>query len=330
LLLFEDILLCDFSCHPEHGYGTSDRKTGDCNMGYVITILCCVFFSSMAWADPAEAGVKSGCPQLTGRVVMPTDAQYEKARLVSNYYSSMDSRPKAIVYCQNVQDVQNAVKWARCHHVPIRIRSGGHNHEGFSTGTDVVVIDVSEMKKVQVDKEKGVATVQPGITGGELYHTLFKEGLTQVGGTCEDVGISGLVLTGGMGPLARIKGLTCDTLVSFDMVDAHGNVITATADNEHKNLFWAACGGGAGNFGVLTSITLKVYPAKQVTWFNIGWNWDQPIEEVIAQWQKFFLNGDRRWFSHLDLWSKPFPSEKFDKQPVNALGVCFGTPVPGI
>lgn len=270
--------------------------------------------------------VKDICTKLTGRIVKPGDPQFEESRLVSNYYTSKNQFPNVIVYCQNTQDVQNAVKWARCHHMPIRIRSGGHHHEGFSTGNGVIVIDVSEMKSLKLDKTNSTAIVQPGVTGGELYSKLFKDGFTQVGGTCKEVGISGLILTGGMGPLLRKHGLACDNLISFEMVDAEGKIINATQDNEYKDLFWATCGGGGGNFGVITSLVLKVYPAKQVTWFNIGWDWNQPIEKVIKVWQELFSNGDKKWFSHLDVWAKVFPSDKVQKQPVKAMGVFYGTP----
>lgn len=267
------------------------------------------------------------CPEPSGRIVHPYDTDYDQARSVSNYFPSKSSFPKAVIYCKNSTDVQNAIEWGRCENLPIRIRSGGHHHEGFSTGSDVLVIDVSSMKGVQLDKDKGIAIVQAGVTGGELYTALFKEGYTQVGGTCADVGISGLVVTGGMGPLARTHGLTCDTLLSFDMVDAEGKLITATADNAHADLFWAARGGGGGNFGVITSVTLKVFPIDKVTWFNIGWDWSQPINRVIAAWQDFFVKkGDKRWFSHLDVWSRAFPVEQFKKQPVKALGVFYGSP----
>lgn len=265
------------------------------------------------------------CPELTGRVVWPNQEGYQKSRLTSNYYTSKNSRPDAIVYCKSTRDVQNAVKWALCKKVPIRIRSGGHNHEGFSTGTGII-IDVSEMKEVKIDHITNKATIQPGITGGELYSLLYKEGLTQVGGTCGDVGISGLVLTGGIGPLIRKHGLTCDTLISFEMVNAKGEIISLTKDNEYKDLFWACRGGGGGNFGVVTSLVLQLYPAKKVTWFNIGWEWDQPFEEVIETWQQLFADGDKKWFSHIDIWAKEFPSEKLNQRPLKVLGVYYGTP----
>jgi FAD/FMN-containing dehydrogenase len=265
-------------------------------------------------------------PKLTGRIVVSGNPEYEKGRLVSNYYTSKDKFPRVIVYCQNTQDVQNAVVWARSKNVPIRIRSGGHNHEGYSTGNRVIVIDVSEMKEGNVDKVTNIATIQPGLNNQELYTQLFKQGLTHVGGTCSEVGISGLVLSGGIGPLIRRQGLTCDNLISVDMVDAKGRIIHATKDNEHKDLFWATCGGGGGNFGVITSMQIKVYPVTDVTWFNIGWDWDQPIKEVISAWQEFFSKPNKNWFSHLDLWAKPFPTEKVKKQPVKVLGFFWGTP----
>ncbi|WP_172840435.1 FAD-binding oxidoreductase [Virgibacillus phasianinus] len=266
------------------------------------------------------------CPDLSGRIIVPGEPGYNDGRLDWNYFASKNKFPYVIVYCQNTNDVQHAVRWARCNNVPIRIRSGGHNHEAFSTGTGVIVIDVSEMKQLSIEKEKGIATVQAGVTGSELYRRLYDEGLTQVGGTCSDVGISGLVLSGGMGPLLRRHGLTCDSLVMFEMVDANGNIIYATKYNEYSDLFWATCGGGGGNFGIVTSVTLRVYPATPVTWFNIGWDWNQPVEQIIDTWQRFFSTADRRWFSHLDLWSKAFPMEHFKKYPLKVMGVFWGTP----
>lgn len=299
---------------------------------HIFTLLTLILFGgflqfSAAAEIPNDSHSKYlSCPKLTGRIVRKGEPNYDKARLVSNYYNSKNKFPHTIVYCKNTQDVQNAVLWARCNKVPIRIRSGGHNHEGYSTGTGVLLIDVSEMKELKVDKSAHIAAIQPGLNNLELYSQLFKEGFTHVGGTCSEVGLSGLVLSGGIGPLLRRIGLTCDSLISFEMIDAKGQIIHATKDDEHKDLFWAICGGGGGNFGVITSMNIKIYPATDVTWFNIGWDWNQPVDQVIAAWQDFFSKPDKNWFSHLDLWAKPFPSEKLNKQPIKALGFFWGTP----
>ncbi len=280
------------------------------------------------WNIMAEPEVKEvvPCPQLTGRVVAQGEEKYEQARLDSNYYTSKNKYPHAIVYVHSAQDIQNAILWARCNKIPLRIRSGGHNHEGYSTGDGVLVIDVSEMKEIKIDLATKIATIQPGINNSELYSELFKNGLTHVGGTCSSVGLSGLVSSGGMGPLIRKIGLTCDTLLEVEMVDAYGKIITATKDNEHKDLFWAICGGGGGNFGVISALKIKVYPAENVTWFNIGWNWGQPIKQIFAAWQDFFGKDDRAWFSHLDLWAKTFSAQEFKKEPIRIFGMYWGTP----
>lgn len=265
------------------------------------------------------------CPKLTGKVIYKNSPQYAQARLDSNYYFSKNQFPEVVVYCKNTNDVQNAIKWARCHKVPIRIRSGGHNHEAFSTGSGAIVIDVSKMKQLKVNQSKQIAVVQPGLTGQELYDHLYQKGLTQVGGTCADVGISGLMLTGGMGPLLRKEGMSCDSLQNLEIVNAQGNILQVSK-NKNKDLFWASCGGGGGNFGVVTSMTIKVYPAQSVTWFNIGWDWNQPVDKIISTWQKFLAKDDRRWFSHLDIWPKIFSEQKYNKLPIKALGVFWGTP----
>lgn len=295
---------------------------------FVLLTFIVVFFIFQNLGNQVLA--KSNQPQnppiLTGKVVKRGDPNYEKARLVSNYYASKNKFPKLIVYCQNATDVQNAVLWALFHKTDIRIRSGGHQHEGYSTGNEAILIDVSEMKELIIDKSQNMASLQPGLNNLELYSQLFKEGLTHVGGTCSEVGISGLVLSGGMGPLLRRIGLTCDSLISFEMVNADGEIIEATKDNEHKDLFWATCGGGGGNFGVITSLKIQVFPVQDVTWFNIGWDWNQPVGQIISAWQNFFAKEDRNWFSHLDLWSKAFTTEKLHKQPIKVLGFYYGSP----
>ncbi len=266
------------------------------------------------------------CPKLTGQILTKNNTDYNQSRLDSNYYTSKNKFPDVIVYCKTAQDVQNAIQYARCKKLPVRARSGGHNHLSYSTGTGVVLIDVSRMKKIIVNKDKQIAVVEPGMTGGELYRRLYADGFTQAGGTCSGVGISGLILSGGMGPLARKQGMACDSLLSIDVVDAKGQLLHATKDNAYKDLFWASCGGGGNNFGIVTSIQLKVYPADKVTWFNLGWDWNQPVEQIISLWQTFFLNDDKRWYSHLDLWAKTFPAQKFHQQPIKVIGIFWGTP----
>lgn len=284
----------------------------------IAALFCLCFYPSCYAAEP--------CPALTGEVITKDNSAYNTSRLNSNYDTSKNKLPNVIVYCKNVQDIQNAIHYAHCQNLPVRVRSGGHNHAGYSTGNNVVLIDVSRMKDISIDQNKQIARVEPGVTGGELYRALYANGLTQAGGTCSGVGISGLILSGGMGPLARKQGMACDSLLAIDLVDAEGQLRHATKDNAHRDLFWASCGGGGNNFGVVTALKLKVYPAETVTWFNIGWDWNQPVEPIISLWQKSFFNNDKRWYSHLDLWAKKFPIQQFHQQPIKVMGIFWGTP----
>src|SRR4029079_12718952 len=93
------------------------------------------------------------CPKLTGEVLDKNSAEYDHSRLNSNYYTSKNKYPQTIVYAKTVADIQNAIRYANCKKLPVRARSGGHNHLGYSTGTGVVLIDVSRMKQIKVNEQ---------------------------------------------------------------------------------------------------------------------------------------------------------------------------------
>ena len=161
--------------------------------------------------------------KLTGRIVFPDDLRYENARM--NYNTRFSKYPRAIVFCQEIQDVINAVKWARENCVPIRARCGGHSYEAFSILNNGIVIDVSEMDKVFLEKMNMEATIEAGATLLPLYEFLWDKGVTIPGGTCPTVGIAGLTLGGGFGMLTRKMGMLCDSLIAVQMVNAKGGSI---------------------------------------------------------------------------------------------------------
>ncbi len=223
--------------------------------------------------------------RLTGRVVLPGDPDYDRFRMASN--QRFDIRPSAIVFCQTVDDVANAVKWARENGVQISMRAGSHSYEALCL-SEGIVIDVSDMNRIQIDKVKKTAVVEAGTQLMPLYEALWLEGLTLPGGSCATVGIAGLTLGGGYGLLSRQMGLTCDSLLGVKMVNAKGEMITANA-TQNSDLFWASRGGGGGNFGVVTSLTFKLHSIGDVAIYTMEWPWQQ-IREVIAVWQKWAPN----------------------------------------
>ena len=183
---------------------------------------------------------------LTGRVVTPDDPFYQELRQV--YNRAVNKFPLAIVFCQNEADVSNAVLWSRSHCVSLRIRSGGHNYEGYSTGNDILDIDLSEFNQIAINEALSLVTVQGGVTNKQVYETVSALGYPFPGGTCPTVGVSGYALGGGWGLSCRYLGLGCDNLVQLRLVNYEGVVLTAS-DTENPDLYWALRGGGGGNFG---------------------------------------------------------------------------------
>jgi FAD/FMN-containing dehydrogenase len=220
---------------------------------------------------------------LTGRIVTPRDPGWDEAR--KNYNQRFDIRPQAIVFCQNAMDVVNAVIWARETTVPFRARSGRHSYEGYSLVEAGLVIDVSEIDHVNVDPARQLATVGAGIDMLRLTEFLAQTGFTLPLATGPAVGLAGLALGGGFGMTSRKWGLTCDNVVEIELVDAHGQRIRASGE-ERPDLFWALRGGGGGNFGIATSLTLRLHPAGPAAMFSVEWPWEQ-CAEVVGQWQEW-------------------------------------------
>ena len=230
---------------------------------------------------------------LTGKVIWPFDPEYEQAR--QEYNRAINEYPFVIVYCYNNQDVSNAIRWAERYEIGLRIRSGGHNYEGYSIGMGKLVIDTTLMNKVEIDTFNDTLIVQAGTRLEKLYETVYRYGYAFPGGTCPTVAISGLVLGGGIGLSTRYLGLTIDSLIEAEMVDAKGNILTA---NRHcnPNLFWALRGAGGGNFGVATSYTFKLKKkVDKITLIQLVWNDNKPVRlKFLSTWQKWLENLDRR------------------------------------
>lgn len=232
--------------------------------------------------NPKETGTR-----LTGRIVLPGNPSYNTARMEFNRRFS--KFPRVIVFCRRTQDVINAVKWARERGVPLRARSGRHSYEGFSTVNRGIIIDVSEMNNVNVDRKKLEAHIQTGNPLERVYRKLWNKRVALPAGTAPDVGVAGLALGGGIGLLSRRYGLTCDSLKQVRMVVASGRygakAIVANR-NKHSDLLWASKGGGGGNYGIATSFTFRVRSISTVSIYSITWKW-RDLEKVFPVWQRW-------------------------------------------
>ncbi len=195
-----------------------------------------------------------------GGLIHAGDAEYEPARRIWN--ASIDKHPGLIARCTGLADVIAAVRFAREQDLLVAVRGGGHNVGGRALCDGGLVIDLSRMKGIHVDARARRVRVQPGVLLGELDRETHVFGMTVPLGVVSKTGVAGLTLGGGVGWLSRKYGLTCDNVVSFELVNAEGDVLRVSAD-EHPDLFWALRGGG-GNFGVVTSFEYRLQPISTV------------------------------------------------------------------
>jgi len=193
--------------------------------------------------------------RLKGDVVLDGNAGYDEARKVWN--GVIDKRPAMIAYCADAQDVVEAVTFARTHAFPVAVRSGGHNVAGLSVYDGGMVIDLSRMKRIDVDPVRRTARAEAGLDLGEFDRATQAHGLATTMGINSDTGIAGLTLGGGFGKLGRKYGLTCDNLITAEVVTAEGRLLRASA-TEHPDLFWGLRGGG-GNFGIVTAFEYRLH-----------------------------------------------------------------------
>ena len=210
-----------------------------------------------------------------GQVVHPGEPEYDVHRKIWN--GSFDKHPAVIVRCAGVSDVIAAVKFGRESGLPVAVRSGGHSFPGLSVADDALMIDLSPMKGVRVDPEKGTARVQAGVLLGELDRETQAFGLAVPSGIVTHTGVAGLTLGGGIGWIQRKHGLSIDKLLSVDLVTAEGEFVKASAD-ENSDLFWGVRGGG-GNFGIVTEFEFQCVPlGTQVLAGPVIWPMEQSGE----------------------------------------------------
>lgn len=257
--------------------------------------------------------------QLDGSLQRPGDPEYDKARTIWN--SMIDRRPALIACCASTTDVVAAVRFAREHDILVSVRGGGHNVAGNAVCDDGLMIDLTLMNDVDVDPIAGTVTAGGGCTLGAIDTASHAHGLAVPAGIVSETGVGGLALGGGVGWLVRKYGMTCDNLISAEVISADGKILTASA-NENDDLFWGLRGGG-GNFGIVTSFKFQAHPVTNV----IGGMIIHPREaarDVYRFYRDFTKNAPIELTAYCACLSTP------DGAPVTAIIACYcGAPDSG-
>jgi len=195
-----------------------------------------------------------------GTVIAPDDAGYDEARTIVS--GEFDRRPSVIVRVTDAHDIAHVVKLARDTHTELAVRSGGHSGAGHSTTDGGIVVDLRDMKALEIDVDGRTAWAETGLTAGEFTTAAAAQGLAVGFGDTATVGLGGITLGGGVGYLVRRHGLTIDNLLAAEIVTADGELLHVDAES-HPDLFWAIRGGG-GNFGVATRFKFRLHPLEGI------------------------------------------------------------------
>lgn len=210
---------------------------------------------------PLKASVRDALrARIRGITLLPGDAQYDTARQVWN--GAIDRRPSCIIRCADAEDVSHAVRIAADNGLALTIRGGGHNVAGRSISDGKLLLDLSRLRQVTVNRESRIAAVQGGALWRDVDAATAIDGLATTGGLISSTGVGGFTLGGGAGWLMRKHGLACDNVRSFGVVLGDGRFIRASA-GEHTDLYWGLRGGGGG-LGVVTSFEFELHPLREV------------------------------------------------------------------
>lgn len=267
--------------------------------------------------------------EIKGRLLLPGEAGYDNARQIWN--AMIDRRPAAILVCADALDVAAGVRAAAEAGLPVCVRGGGHNVAGTAVADGALMIDLSDMRGVEVDAGGRRARVEGGALLSDLDAATQAQGLATSGGVVSSTGVAGLTLGGGFGWLSRLHGLAADNLLAVELVLAEGRQVRASAE-EHPELFWGLR-GGSGNFGVATAFEFALHPLGPEVLFG---PMVFPLAEapaVLRQYEAFALAAPRACCVWADLMTAPpmpFLPEEVHGSKILTLMQCYaGDPEEG-
>jgi hypothetical protein len=232
--------------------------------------------------SPAQPHALSGT--VAGPVLTPSDDGYEDE--IAAFSTTLGHHPDVVVGATSVQDVVEAVRFARAHGLHVAAHATGHGGPPVRSG---VLVSTRRLDGVEIDVGARVATLGAGARWGQVAAAAAPSGLAPVAGSSPTVGVTGFLLGGGLGPFARSHGFSSDHLVQATVVTGAGEVVEASAD-EHPDLFWALRGGKWG-LGVVTSLRIRL--AAMPALYAGGLFFDtEHVEAVLRGWLAWTATAD--------------------------------------
>jgi FAD/FMN-containing dehydrogenase len=222
-------------------------------------------------------------PQFEGRLLLRGSDGYEDARLSAVWNARKpDRHPEAILLAAGDADVAAGVRWAAEREWQVGIRSGGHSWIGTGVRDGTLLIDLSALEDISIDRDAGTATVHPAVRGVDLNSALAGVGLVFPSGHCPSVGLGGFLLGGGYGWNSRALGPACMSVEAADVVLADGTVVHAD-DESHPDIMWALRGAGPGFFGIVTRFRLRVHPAYHAI-VRSSYSFPNALRDEVLAW----------------------------------------------
>ncbi len=254
---------------------------------------------------------------LQGDLLSAADEGYDQARSIWN--ALHDKRPALIVRCAGAPDVSAAVQFARQKNIPVAVRGGGHNVSGSGSCNGGMQLDMSRLKRIDLDPQGRKARVEAGVTWGEFDREAQAFGLATTGGICSQTGVAGVTLGGGFGWLMRKHGLALDNLLSLEVVTADGQLRRASTV-ENTDLFFGLR-GSQSNLGIVTAFEFRLHPVGPTVLAGMLLHPLETGKDVL----RFYRDYTSRVPEEMSAWACLLKSA--DGHPMVAIVVCYTGPL---
>jgi FAD/FMN-containing dehydrogenase len=234
----------------------------------------------VAVAEDPRHDIRALHTRIDGQIVLPGDPDWDDSRQAWNL--AVDQRPFAVAFVESAEDVVEVVGFARRHGLRVAAQGTGHGASTLAGLADTILVKTTRLRHVEIDTVARRARVEAGAIWADVVEPAAQQGLVVLHGSSPDVGVAGYTLGGGMGWLARSRGLAANSVTAVEIVTADGTLVRA--DREHEpDLFWAVRGGG-GSFGIVTAIELELYEAPELFAGAMFWPGER-AGEVLRAWR---------------------------------------------